>query len=1119
MHLKKWALGAAAVALVAVAGAATLRSTMGDGSRALSMNGQGIRAAAEAALGSRQQAFGRRGAQAGGENPTVTAAAAADPAGRDTYIVVFKESALGAYRGEVAGLPAPARTAARSGKARLDVKGEQARNYVGYLRQRQTQHEGKLASTIGRGLGVRMRMQHAVNGIVTDLSQAEAARIGRLPEVLLVEAYREDPLNTDVGPGLIGAPPVWTGAAAGSPYQGEGVVFGIIDTGINFGSPSFAAVDPVDGYAHVNPLGAGTFLGTCQPGQVDEGRCNAKLIGGYDFVCGPPANQCGLPNIREEPGFGDTSGHGTHTASTAAGNRRDVEFRGLARRISGVAPRGNVVAYDVCYTVISTGQGLCPNVSTTAAINQAVADGIIDVINYSIGGGTSPWNDAVSIAFRNASNAGIYVAAAAGNSGPGPNTMGHLQPWVSSTAAAQHGRGSFSFLMQVTGPSPVPPALTTIVVNPGGGGVPHTTNIAAPLRVSPTIDTTDDGCSAFAADLFDGAIAVVRRGGCTFTIKTNNAAAAGAVAIVIANNLPGGLIPYVPGTTIPAFSILQSDGNALRDFHAANPTATALIGFPAVALPNTADALAAFSSRGPAGTINLLKPDITAPGVLVLAAYAGDSISPQFDNLIETISGTSMASPHQAGAAGLVRQARPNWTVPEIKSALMMTAKLPVFLEDQVTEGNPFARGAGRVQVDKAVNAGLVLHETTANYIAANPATGGEPANLNQPSLANGRCTAPCTFTRTFRNTTASEQEWAPRFSGLRGAVVPRRLIVPANGTLTVTFTIDVSTFPADGVWRFGTVTLAPLGPQSSRQRLFPLNLPVAVALPAPVIAVTAFSFGSVPAGGNVLVPASVSNIGGGVLAFAVDNTGTDTFPIVNHGRETVNSGFTSAVFTDETDPPAIFSSESFMIVGRVTSLFTEGYTVSGAALATVATSLHWSIFPDAIGHPAGNPQTSPGMAVWSYSSAPNGPGVSTAGNGILLDFDAAGQTGVVLPFGRYWLVVHATTPFASRWLWFGSPRGNGSARQIVIEPGGAWSSLLFQGLSIRVEAEVPCGAPWMGAVVPSMGNVNAGNSQTIVAAISAAALSAGTYSANICVTSNDPTRPKAAIPIRLQVN
>ncbi len=1126
---RKGSLAVGLVALVAIAGAAVLVDSSDSATQSGPLGSLSSAASAVAtSLG-----LGPAGGDAGAMPPAT--AAAGDAGSQGTFIVVFKEPALGTYEGNVVGMPAPQRRPDARGKLRLDVKGAQARNYVAYLRGRQADHESKLERTVGRALGVRSRMQHAVNAIVTDLSSAEAARIAQLPEVLLVEGYREYPLHTDVGPQLIGAEPVWTGANLGANqgYQGEGVVFGILDSGINFGSPSFAAVDPIDGYQHINPLGSGNFIGSCAPGGVDAGRCNDKLIGGYDFICGAPGNQCGQPNIREEPGFGDTSGHGSHVASTAAGNRRDAEFRGNTRRISGVAPRGNIVAYDICYTEISTGRGLCPSPSALAAINQALADGIVDVFNYSIGGGSQPWGEAVSLAFLNASNAGIYVAASAGNSGPGPNTLGHVEPWVSSTAAAQHGRGNFSILMQVTGPAPVPADLTAIVLNEGSGGVAHATAIPAttPLRVSPGIDTVDDGCNAFVADTFQGAIAVVRRGTCAFSIKANNAAAAGAIAVVVANNAPGAIAPSAPGTTVPVFGAFQADGDALRDFHAANPTATAMIGFPATALPNTADALAEFSSRGPASTFNLIKPDVTAPGVLVLAAYAGDTIT-GFDNLVNAISGTSMASPHHAGAAGLLRQARPGWTVPEIKSALMMTSTTEVFLEDQVTLADPFARGAGRIRVDQAMNAGLVMHETGENYLAANPATGGDPSTLNQPSMANRSCFQACTFTRTFRNSLAYRQIWNPRLEGLKGSVSPRLIQAAPGEVVTVRVTIDSTAIAPSGVWNFGTLVLDPPGnrqavPVASQRLPLPtLRLPIGVAVQPPAIVLPAQANATAPSGGAGSGTTSIGNIGGSPLGFTVDNSGTAASSVANAPRGLVNSGFNSSFLTNNVTP-ALFAADDFILSGTatLTSLFTEGFTLASISLLAATSELTWSIFPDAAGVPAGNPQTSPGAAVWRYTSAPSGAGITitNAGqiNNIQLDLVAAGQS-VNLPAGRYWLVVNARTTTANRWLWFGSNDGVGGFMTIV--PGaagtGVWTAnTSFSGLAMRIEGRVQCGAPWLGGFSPNVGIVAAGASQPVSFSINAAGLSAGTYRGHYCVSSNDPVKPKVAGPVSLQVN
>lgn len=779
----------------------------------------------------------------------VSSASGIAPPGRATYIVVFREAPLARYHGDVPGLPAAGRTPAISGRSRLDVAGPEAAAYIEFLLTQQALHEREMTSAIGNAWTLRLRMQHALNAVVVDLTDEEAKQVAQLPAVLQVEREHLLAQHTDVGPTLIGAATVWAGTnevfASGfesgemppptqPPRQGEGMVVGIIDSGINFGSPSFAGVDPIDGYVHINPFGSGVFRGTCEPGGVDQGRCNEKLIGGYDFVCGAPANQCGQANVREEPGFGDTNGHGTHVASISAGNRRDAVLSDAILRISGVAPRANLIVYDACYTNTSTGQGLCPSTSTAAAVNQAIADGVVDVINYSISGGTSPWSDTTSAAFLSAVNAGIFVAVSAGNNGPTAESISHVEPWTATVAAAQHGRGNFANAISVTGPHPVPGDIATLFANQSTGGaqllatIPGTT----PLVVSPDIDTTGDGCAAYAANQFAGAIALVRRGTCSFSIKINNAATAGAIAVIIANNQTGSLVPSAPGTTIPAFSFTQVEGDAVRDFGQANPaTTTAQIDFPAVGMPTTPDALGSFSSRGPvAGGMNLLKPDVTAPGVRVLGAYAGTTLTGS-ENLVTLLDGTSMASPHLAGAALLVRQAQPTWTPIEVKSALMMASKRPVLLEDQVTLASPHAAGSGRVQVDHALRVGLVLDETQANFTAANPALGGEPGTLNLPSLANSACIGSCGFTRTFRSVRVAETTWQVALNGLTGTV-PATLTIAAGATADLVVTIDTSGLPADGLWKFGGITLTELDDQGTPLVGSDLYLPVGVVVP-----------------------------------------------------------------------------------------------------------------------------------------------------------------------------------------------------------------------------------------------------------------------------------------------
>ncbi len=1108
----KWATVVGLSALVAIAGATAIQVSGGAGIPGLTTT-------------SASAGQGNAGAGNSGKGAPPVAAGSGMEQVSTQHIIVFHEAALAGYEGERAGFPAPPRVTGAKGKRRIDVNSAQARNYVKFLQQAQAGHEARMAQVAGRPLKVRLRMQHALNGMVAELTSDEAARIAQLPGVALVEAYREYAIHSDTGPIHIGAGPVWDGTNPGASgkFQGEGVVVGILDTGINFGSPSFAGVDPIDGYQHVNPRGAGNYLGTCAPGGVDEGRCNDKLIGGYDFVCGPPGNSCGQPTLREEPGFGDTNNHGSHVASTAAGNRRDANFAGGVRRISGVAPRANIVAFDICHTVIATGGGSCPSTSSAAAIDQAVADGVVDVLNYSIGGGASPWSEAVSLAFLNAVNAGIYVATSAGNSGPGPNTMGHLQPWTASTAAAQHGRGAFSSLLQITGPGVVPEPLKIIILTEGSGGVPHSAEIPAstPLLVSPGIDTANDGCVAYPANAFQGAIAMVRRGTCGFAVKANFARDAGAIAVVIANNQAGVVAPSVPGTTTPVFSVVQTDGDAIRDFAAANQGTTAKIGYPPMALPNVADALAAFSSRGPAGILDLLKPDVTAPGVSILAVLSGTTLTGN-ENLVGLLSGTSMASPHHAGAAALVRQAQPLWTAPEIKSALMMTATQAVFKEDTVTAATPFDRGAGRIQVDKAVRAGLVMNETKARYLAANPATGGDPSALNQPSLQKGRCIERCVFTRTFRNTLSFRQAWTAKVEGLSGSVSPSLFTVNPGESRTVTITINSFSVPQTGAFSFGSVVLQPQSIGNPNQPV--LRLPVAVAVPPPAIALLPETVSVVAtAGSNTVANIGIGNAGGARLDFTVGNTGTGIATVID-APSAGGNGFRSTSYTDPSvaGNPGQYASEDFTLANttKLTTLSTAGFTVNGLPLLGNATSLTWSIYPDAAGKPAGNPQTSPGAALWTYTAATNAAGVSTTGNTIGLNLTTAGQV-VNLPPGKYWLVVHARTSFANRWVWFVSNTGDGLFNTIT--PGtagtGVWTAGTgAAGLNALVRGDVSCGAAWMGAATPSMGQVTGGTSMNVQVQLNTSGLAPGSYSAYACFASNDPIRPKAAARVALTI-
>lgn len=1075
----------------------------------------------------------KHGAVASVESPALKAF---EQTGRLPYIIGFREAPAITHKAELQRGPQPP----LRGKMARDLDGEMA-SYAKRLEATQRDREALLKRAVGRDFTVTHRMQHAFNGIVAELSPAEAAAFLNDPNVALVEPYTEFALDDEVAPGVIGAPTVWadgTGihraAFVGrersevSVYNrrahGEGVVVGIIDSGINFASPSFAGVEPETGYRFVNPRGPGNYLGTCAPGGVDAGRCNDKLIGGYDFVCGAPANLCGQANIGEEPGFGDSNNHGTHTAGTTAGNQRSVSFRGARMTISGIAPRANVIAYDACYTNTSTGQGLCPNVSTLASINQAIADGV-DVINYSIGGGTQPWSEAISQAFLAAADAGIFVSAAAGNSGPNPSTSGHHQPWVTTVAAAQSGRAGYEFTLNVSGAG-VPANLQQIVMNAGSGGVELGATIpASPLAAGPGFTGAADGCTAnggFAPGLFTNRIALVRRGTCAFSEKAANAAAAGARAVIIVNNTTGGIAPSVPGATVPVFGMAQAEGVALHGLLGSAPQAS--IPFPATRIGNTQDQLAAFSSRGPA-PFSVMKPDITGHGVNILepigCANPAQWTSAACAEAIGLLSGTSMATPQVAGAAALLRQIFPNWSPAEIKSALMMTATQGV-LNETGAVATPFQAGAGRVQVDQAAKAGLVLDETRDRYLAANPAAGGDVAALNLPSLANRGCSATsCTFTRTFRSTRATFQTFSATLSGVSGSIDTPVFTVAPFGTVTLTITVNTSGQPTDGSYRFGTLTLTSTGSDAS-SRSPTLRLPVAVAVRPPELNLSTETISlSVPANSSRSASFTVwSN--SNPVDFGTRSTGTGTGAIVAQSSAGATSGYATGFYPDLNTGQ--FAADDFVVTQAtsISSISNDGF-VLGTGVITPTTVIGWSVFADAGGVPAGNPQTSPNAAVWRYSAAANSPGISTTGGVLRLNLAAAGQSLNLAP-GRYWLVVQVNAPFANRFAWFFSSQGNGTPPRTIIPgnpaPNNVWTTPTGApaGLAYTMSGTVGCGAPWISGLAPASGRASAGQPATVSFTVNTTGLAPGDYSGFVCLSSNDPARPSATVRVNLTV-
>lgn len=248
--------------------------------------------------------------------------------------------------------------------------------------------------------------------------------------------------------------------------------------------------------------------------------------------------------------------------------------------------------------------------------------------------------------------------------------------------------------------------------------------------------------------------------------------------VVIRNNVPGTVLMDTTGQpAIPAYSCDQIPGDALAGFVDDHPT-DATINFSLNGAGATqGDVLADFSLRGPdpAPLQNLTKPDITGPGVLIYAAF------PLNLGAYGTISGTSMSTPHTTGSAALLRKLNPDWTVTETKSALMMTSFDGGTKEDGITPWDADDVGSGRLDLTKAALAGLVMDETVANYLAANPSTGGDPKTLNLPAVRDMDCTPDCSWTRTVRNTRTERTSW----TATGNAITPGFNIVVSPSSFT----------------------------------------------------------------------------------------------------------------------------------------------------------------------------------------------------------------------------------------------------------------------------------------------------------------------------------------------
>ncbi len=719
---------------------------------------------------------------------SLPAGAQDDGAEMERFIVLLHDAPVALYEGGIPGLPAtsPAVTGAR----RLDSQSPDSLAYEAYLARQQAALQQTLEARLGRAVSLERTYRWALNGVVVRLTSGEAAIVRQLPGVKAISPDQLFYPLTDHGPEWIGAPAMWGAASscAAGGFCGEGVIVGVIDTGINHDHASFAAVGG-DGYQHVNPYGSGAYKGACIS---NSALCNDKLIGLYDYT---------------GAGVEDTDGHGSHTASTVAGNfLRDVSLEAptinFQMDISGVAPHANIISYRVC-------NGGCYSSYVVSAVEDAIKDGV-DVLNYSIGSSpsVSPWSSSNydAQAFLSARTAGIFVAVAAGNSGPGAETLlsPAISPWVLTVGANTHDR---AFLNSLTG-------LTTdqghILADIDGRSI---TAGYGPATIVYAGDYGNALCKAgiWPSNEFNGEIVVCDRGSIARVDKSANVKAAGGGGMVLANDVANGNSLNADAHSIPAVHITYDDGVALKNWLANGDTGhkATIAGSTMAVSDQYADIMAAFSSRGPnesVATQRIIKPDMVGPGVDIVAAVATDGSLTAPELGVE--SGTSMASPHLAGAAALLVQAHPDWTPAEIQSALMSTAwQQNLRKEDWVSPVTPFDVGAGRADLNVAADAGFLLDVTKSEYENADPASGGDPSALNLPGLATDAFNNSWTWERTLKATRPGT--WEITFdlpSGMSMTASPASFTYnAAGGTQTVTFTAHGYGF-SQNQWYFAQV-------------------------------------------------------------------------------------------------------------------------------------------------------------------------------------------------------------------------------------------------------------------------------------------------------------------------
>ncbi|MGW6277866.1 S8 family serine peptidase [Kribbella sp. NPDC055071] len=715
-------------------------------------------------------------------------------------VVKLDYDSLAAYRGGLKGLPGTSPSV--TGKS-LDVKSANSAKYLGHVSAIENDFLAAMRAKVPSATAGQ-RLRTVYGGIALSVPANQAKDLLKLPGVAAVQQDNLQQMLTDSSGSFIGAPTIYN-QLGGSANSGKGIVIGILDSGAWPEHPSFA--DPgnlpapaptVDGTPRVCNFGDNPLTPA-----VDVFVCNRKLIGGQPFL---DTYNAVLGGEVFGDSARDSNGHGTHTASTSAGGAvAQANPLGIDRgSILGIAPAAAVSVYKVC------GAQGCFSSDSVQAVARAILDGV-RVINFSISGGSDPYSDPVELAFLDAYAAGVFVAASAGNAGPGANTTDHRSPWVTTVAASTQSRTFRSTISLASSDG------TTATVS-GASITPGTTSHPVVLASAPPYN------DAFCTHAAPPGIFVNKIVLCQFSsgrvAKGFNIRQGGAAGMLMYNAAPFDV--FTDNHWLPAVQLEKPDSDTLLGFVAGHPGVTASF-TQGTKTTWQGDVMTYFSSRGPGG--DFLKPDVTAPGLQILAGLTPVPESPAEGppgNYYQVIAGTSMSSPHVAGAAALVFALHPSWTPGQVKSALETTAKTAVKKPDRTSQADPFDMGGGRIDLTKAGDPGLTFDETAANYAASATDT-LDRIDLNLPSVNAPTMPGLITAERTVKNVTNQTLTFTATGTTVNGAnitVLPPVFQVKPGKTQKLTIAITAPDLP-DGQY-FGQVNLKQVG--GSRA----LHLPVA---------------------------------------------------------------------------------------------------------------------------------------------------------------------------------------------------------------------------------------------------------------------------------------------------